>query len=1049
MRGFVAAALSLALATPASAAVVDSFDDASLWRPVPADGVGMTLSGAPGEKGGALRFDFRFTGGGYAVARRELSLDLPENYRLAFRIRGDAPVNHLEFKLVDSTGSNVWWYVKRDFAFPSEWQSVAIKKRQISFAWGPAGGGELRRAAAIEIAVTAGSGGTGTIWLDEMTIEPLAPASETPPSPVVTASSEYRRYAATNVLDADSTTAWRPADSDRAPSIAFDLGGLREFGGLRLEWLPDHPARDYDVEAQVEGDAWRVIREVRGGDGKLDLLHLPESEARRLRVRILRAGERGAALRTARVLPIAWAPTVNEYFMELAKEYPRGWFPRGFSGEQSYWTVVGGASDSAETLFSEDGAVEFMKGGFSIEPLLLVDGHLRTWADVSGSQRLLDVRWGDSLRTRIDPATQRPIVLWSTDSLHVEITATADHSPWSASRSLMFRVENMTKRARAISVVLALRPFQVNPPSQFLNGSGGAAEVHSLRRSNDTCWVDDRIPLRFHPSPKIVSAVGFDNGHAFEYISGPPPLTRDSLFEDPRGRLSATFAWPVRLQSSQTHEVRVEFVPSSPLPKPSSRPLSDVDPEPKLLTGMGLDGADVRATLDAQVAYILINRDGPAIQPGSRAYERSWIRDGAMTSSALLRMGREDVVGEYLRWFATFQYDNGKVPCCVDARGADPVPEHDSGGEFLFLLAEYLRYTNDQATIAPLWPNVVRAVAYLDTLRQQRRTEEWHAPDKIEFFGLLPPSISHEGYSAKPMHSYWDDFWALRGFRDAVYLAHALGHEKDAARFNAISEQFAGDLRASIPATMAKHRIDYVPGAADLGDFDATSTTIALSPVQAQDITPPGSLERTFERYWEFFVRRRDGTEKWDAYTPYEIRNIGAFVHLGWRDRVQELLEFFMADRRPRTWRQWPEVIRRDPRQIGFLGDLPHTWVGSDFIRSVLDMFAYQDEARSALVLAAGIPDKWLEEGIPVGVRDLRTPYGKLDYWITRKGRTLEVEIGGEFREPIEKFVLRAPGVDGRWRVRGGGSNVSKPDRHGDVVIRHAPARFTLEAPSR
>ena len=33
--------------------------------------------------------------------------------------------------------------------------------------------------------------------------------------------------------------------------------------------------------------------------------------------------------------------------------------------------------------------------------------------------------------------------------------------------------------------------------------------------------------------------------------------------------------------------------------------------------------------------------------------------------------------------------------------------------------------------------------------------------------GLVTESISHEGYSAKPVHSYWDDFWALRGLDDA------------------------------------------------------------------------------------------------------------------------------------------------------------------------------------------------------------------------------------------------------------------------------------------
>ncbi len=40
-------------------------------------------------------------------------------------------------------------------------------------------------------------------------------------------------------------------------------------------------------------------------------------------------------------------------------------------------------------------------------------------------------------------------------------------------------------------------------------------------------------------------------------------------------------------------------------------------------------------TYKSNLAYILINRDKAGIQPGSRSYERSWIRDGALTSSAL------------------------------------------------------------------------------------------------------------------------------------------------------------------------------------------------------------------------------------------------------------------------------------------------------------------------------------------------------------------------------------------------------------------------------
>ena len=42
----------------------------------------------------------------------------------------------------------------------------------------------------------------------------------------------------------------------------------------------------------------------------------------------------------------------------------------------------------------------------------------------------------------------------------------------------------------------------------------------------------------------------------------------------------------------------------------------------------------------------------------------------------------------------------------------------------------------------------------------------------------------------------------------------------------------------------------------------------------------------------------------------------------------------------------------RDAREPRFLGDMPHGWVASDQIRSVLDLFAYEDESESSLVLA-------------------------------------------------------------------------------------------------
>ena len=112
---------------------------------------------------------------------------------------------------------------------------------------------------------------------------------------------------------------------------------------------------------------------------------------------------------------------------------------------------------------------------------------------------------------------------------------------------------------------------------------------------------------------------------------------------------------------------------------------------------------------------------------------------------------------------------------------------------------------------------------------------------------------------------------------------------------------------------------------------------------------PKAALANTFDQYWDRFVQRRDDPSfDWVDYTPYELRAIGSFVLLGQPERAQQALEFFMNDRRPPGWNQWPEVVHRDPRTAKFIGDLPHTWCGSDFVNSVRMMFLYEREADDA-----------------------------------------------------------------------------------------------------
>jgi hypothetical protein len=163
-----------AAAQPAQ--VLDDFADAAPWTVVASDGVELHVSETAEETHkSVLRLDIDFvTGAGFAGIRRELPLDLPPNFEVAFSLRGDLPRNNLEFKLIGQGegGANVWWVNRRAFEFPSDWTRLASRRRHFQFAWGPSDA-PLQRAIAIEIVIASAEGGRGTVYLYEITFRRL------------------------------------------------------------------------------------------------------------------------------------------------------------------------------------------------------------------------------------------------------------------------------------------------------------------------------------------------------------------------------------------------------------------------------------------------------------------------------------------------------------------------------------------------------------------------------------------------------------------------------------------------------------------------------------------------------------------------------------------------------------------------------------------------------------------------------------------------------------------------------------------------------------
>ena len=1006
---------------------LDDFGDASRWRVATSNQVSGALRQVDGSSGKALCLDYDFNGvSGYAGLQRELPLEYPENYRFDFQLYGHSPRNDLQFKLVDASGDNVWWVNTPKYDYPLSWSPVRYKKRHIDKAWGPDPDRVLRSSAKLEFTVYNNAGGKGSVCFDELTLTPIPPEDRSSLAASASASVAKGRGIAGNATDRNPATAWY-ADfaADTPPQLTLDLGTLREFGGVKLVWKEGEFASDYLLQLSDDGAQWRDARTVVAGNGGADYLSLPESEARYLRLDVAAGPGTTFGLAEVTVEPLEFAATVNDFIRSVASQSPRGWYPRGFEGEQPYWTVVGLDGGYEHALIGEDGAVEVGKGRFSIEPFVVAEGQLLTWADVEISQSLQD------------GYLPIPGVRWQHEAFELGVTALVQGTPGRSQLVARYRLTNTGTIKRNYALALAIRPLQVNPPTQFLSTVGGFSPIRELSIREGRLAIDGQPVARASVQSAADVVTSFASGDIVERLAhtkwghfldeAPATETGFAGWEnstgtasDAQGLASGALLYRASLAPGESYEVDVfaamTGATDSEGPQTAQRPADVSHKEVADRWRQKLDqvrfevpaeGQALVDTLRTATAHMLISRVGPRLQPGTRSYARSWIRDGAMISEALLRMGREEVVRDYVGFYAPYQFDNGMVPCCVDDRGSDPVPENDSHGELIFNIAELYRYDGDKQFLAKMWPHVLGAYEYMEQLRLSDRTEANRANNPA-FYGVMPASISHEGYSAKPMHSYWDNFWAMRGYKDAVDVAQWLGKSEYVERFSRSRDQFREDLNASLRAAATFHDIDFLPGAAELGDFDATSTTIALAPGGEQGRLPQDLLENTFERYWDEFVQRRDGQREWKDYTPYEWRNVAAFVRLGWRERAWQATEFFFKDRAPPAWNQWAEVVSRTPRKPFFVGDLPHAWVASDFVRSALDMFAYTRELDDSIVLAAGIPLEWLE-GKGIAIAGLRTPHGQLGYSLRRRAGRLELRVAPGLQWPAGGLVLPWP----------------------------------------
>jgi hypothetical protein len=816
----------------------------------------------------------------------------------------------------------------------------------------------------------------------------------------------------------DSATLWgssatppRALGSARELTIslprALPTTGLEVFWGAATRW------RRARLDARTRHGAWRNL----AVDNEASMRSLLAARKPMLasELRLTAFGTRGKAptVRRLRLLPPDRTMTPLRRYEVAASRAHSQLFPLTLRNQQVYWTTIGVPAGRQKSIFDEFGDLEAWKGAPLVQPL---------WRDKN--RRVRAAYNATPTQTLRDGWLPLPSVEWSPQpGLALRSEAfTIEHAGQPVTL-LRHRLENTGTQRVDGELTLLVRPLQINPAWQ----SGGISPIHEVAlegpATNTSVRVNGRVLLQSWSAVQSRGAASFgDHGEGEltqSVVWGAPP-TADKA-SDSDGLAAAALRYRVQLAPGERRAVVLAF----PLGNTKLPDVSNADPDArfdelaaqvaeqwrKRFSQFELELPDHSLVdmLRAQLAYMLINQTGPAIQPGPRNYNRSFIRDGSATAHVLMRVGLSATARDYLRWYSDHAlHENGLVSPMLNNdgtvnRGFGSDLEHDSQGQFVGLVADIARLDGGPETVREYLPKVRSALHYLEQLRDRTLAANYQnqRPQPARFRGIVAPSISHEGYSV-PTHSYWDDYWALKGWHDGAWLASALGHAKLETWARAQYAVLRESVAASIQATMAWKGTNTVPAAADLGDFDPTSTSIALDPCGQQDLLPRAALARTFDRYLNDIRQRKEPGSLW-AFTPYELRNVLTYVHLNRPDDANELLTHLLQYRRPEPWQQFAEVVHSRVRHPGYLGDMPHTWIGSEYVRTIFGMLMH--EADDHLTLLPGAPSAWFA-GSGTRIAGLRTAYGSLSMSAHQTGNKLYLTLGPGLRAQIPVQVM-------------------------------------------
>lgn len=527
-----------------------------------------------------------------------------------------------------------------------------------------------------------------------------------------------------------------PAGTNGSHALEITLPQARSTAGLVVDWADGSrgPAR---LQVQDAQGRWRdLTHDAQAASHRQSWLAANAAQA----VRAFRLSVDGSAPKVARLRllgPKAVMTPMKQYQI-VASGAQRALFPASLQMQQTYWTAVGVHAGRQKSIFDEYGNLEAFKGAPLVQPI---------WRSADGSTAGAA---GQNVQHALrDGWKPMPSATWSPQpglELRSEVFAIERNGqPVTFLRHCLHNTGG-TRIDGTLSLVV--RPMQMNPPWQ----NGGLSPIRDVAIDGQAVRINGRTLLQSLTPVTASGAAPFGRDGATEITAdiaaGQLPSAQQA--RDDQGLASAALNYRVSLAPGTSDAIVVAFplgtatadskgaLPEAPaldlatLPRDANTAFDSLatqasaDWQARLgQVGLRLPDPSLVDMLRAQAAYMLINQTGPAMQPGPRNYNRSFIRDGMATSAVLLRMGEARVARDYLAWYSEHGvHANGLVSPILNDDGSVNTGfgsdiEYDSQGEYVALVADVARLDGGPESVRAYLPKVKAALRFLQELRER------------------------------------------------------------------------------------------------------------------------------------------------------------------------------------------------------------------------------------------------------------------------------------------------------------------------------------------